>query len=760
MPRSALFLVRSGALALLLFSAAPALRAAAVNAVPSQMTFVQSPLLLPPAQTISVTATEGYLNISVSSSGASWLGYSVTGPTTPAIVTVRVYPAGLATGTYTGSVTIAAEGASNSPVVIPITMYVTEPLDGFLSTDRMSFYHTPGQLVPPPQNLAVNGPAGAFAVTATAETGAWLSVVQASIYAPSVLTVWVDPAGLSPGIYRGFITISPSVSPTYTRVVSVTLHVGDTGAIWANTTPLAFSYRTGGPLPARQSIQVSYYTLAVFHVRTVSSGWLHADPSAGLAPTTVSVWVEPAGLAPGIYTGSVVFGAPGAIAVTIVPVTLTVSGSPPLSLYPTSLTFEAIAGGPLPSPQSVSVSSAPSTNFNAQVALGNWLSVYPSFGTTPQVVTVSANQSGLTPGTYRGTIVISTPGSSSGGQLVNVSLTVTGGAPVTLSPTSLRFEASAPGETPLPQTLNASAPWPTAIAATVSGGWIQVAPVNATTPAALRVSVNTAGLAVGTHRGAITVVSPGSTVAPATAEVVLTIASPGPAIRAISNGAGMATQFAPGSLLTIYGKGLGPDNPQTPRLTAGQPVQCSLAGSRVLVNGLEAPLLYVHEDQINAVVPQLLAGQTRLTIRVDCHGMLSDPVTVGFDDTAPVLFTADRSGIGQGAIVNENGILNGSATPADRDSIVMLFGAGGGLSESPASGVIEIGPAPLRNPVWAWIGGWPAEVVYAGQAPGMISGMMQINLRVPREVPASPALPVIVRIGGAYSQSGVTLAVR
>ena len=58
------------------------------------------------------------------------------------------------------------------------------------------------------------------------------------------------------------------------------------------------------------------------------------------------------------------------------------------------------------------------------------------------------------------------------------------------------------------------------------------------------------------------------------------------------------------------------------------------------------------------------------------------------------------------------------------------------------------------------INGEPAEVTYAGGAPGQVAGMFQVNARIPADVPAGASVPVTITVGAATSQSGVTLAVK
>ena len=64
-----------------------------------------------------------------------------------------------------------------------------------------------------------------------------------------------------------------------------------------------------------------------------------------------------------------------------------------------------------------------------------------------------------------------------------------------------------------------------------------------------------------------------------------------------------------------------------------------------------------------------------------------------------------------------------------------------------------------HKPVSVTIGGRNAEVLYAGSAPGMVAGLLQINARVPDDL-AGGALPVIISIGGRNSQAGVTVSIQ
>jgi uncharacterized protein (TIGR03437 family) len=130
-------------------------------------------------------------------------------------------------------------------------------------------------------------------------------------------------------------------------------------------------------------------------------------------------------------------------------------------------------------------------------------------------------------------------------------------------------------------------------------------------------------------------------------------------------------------------------------------------------------------------------------------------------DTAPGLFTVDQTGRGQGAILNQDNTLNGRLNAAPRGSIVVLWATGQGPSD-PDWAEDELAAEPLPKPtnhVKVTIGGQEGEILYAGAAPGM-AAVMQVNVRVPAGIKTGSAIPVVLTIGTASSQPGVTLAVQ
>ncbi len=51
-------------------------------------------------------------------------------------------------------------------------------------------------------------------------------------------------------------------------------------------------------------------------------------------------------------------------------------------------------------------------------------------------------------------------------------------------------------------------------------------------------------------------------------------------------------------------------------------------------------------------------------------------------------------------------------------------------------------------------------MLYAGAAPGLIAGILQVNVRIPAGAPVGPAVEVGLEVGDVRSPAGVTLVIR
>jgi uncharacterized protein (TIGR03437 family) len=212
--------------------------------------------------------------------------------------------------------------------------------------------------------------------------------------------------------------------------------------------------------------------------------------------------------------------------------------------------------------------------------------------------------------------------------------------------------------------------------------------------------------------------------------------------------------------VTIFGARIGPGTLTTTQVTPQGTLVTTLAETRVLFDGVAAPLVYVSAGQVSAIVPYEVAERTTTALQVEYRGTRSNSVNVRVLQTAPGLFTANSSGRGQGAILNQDSSFNSASNPARPGDVVVLFGTGEGVTDPPGqNGQLATGVFPKpRQPVTVRIGGKDAEVLYAGAALSLVAGVLQINVKIPADLPAGPQ-PVVVQIGAASSPADVTVAV-
>ncbi|MGA2215595.1 MAG: IPT/TIG domain-containing protein, partial [Bryobacteraceae bacterium] len=199
----------------------------------------------------------------------------------------------------------------------------------------------------------------------------------------------------------------------------------------------------------------------------------------------------------------------------------------------------------------------------------------------------------------------------------------------------------------------------------------------------------------------------------------------GPAPLSVVNAASLAAgPIAPGEIITVFGSSF------------------SATATKLLFGSTEATLFYSSATQINALAPAGLPANSNSMLSVVVNGTSVAETSTLVASAAPGIFTTAR-GTGQAAAVNyPGGSLNSASNPAPCGTIVSLYATGQGASS---------GQATLT------VGGYQAQLWYAGPAPGF-PGLMQINAQIPCGFLAPGIQPVVLSIGGASSQAGVTIA--
>jgi uncharacterized protein (TIGR03437 family) len=715
---------------------------------------------------VSVNVSGGFLVYSAQSN-VSWL--KVTSNTNPipsqgvsgsanSVMNVYVDPSTLSAGIYNGLIAVTA---GSSTVNLPVTFTVSQTTLLTAQPNALTYTFQTGGTTPAAQTLTIATTGLPLSFTATAVSSGWLSVSpnNGATNGVNVLTVSVNPAGLALGTYNGSISI---VSGTTTLTVPVSLSVG-TGTpstITANPQSMTFQAPVGS-VPTAQILTLSSLVSQSFFLiaDTAGSGWLRATPDSGSTPATITVTVDPSLLtSPGVYAGTISIRNLSDNSQLTIPVTMTVAPGA-ISATPQNLNFNLNQGAN--ATQAIQLAGAGSTSFSATTGAA-WLAVSPSSGNIPATVNVTASAANLAPGLYAGTVTITGGGAT---LAINVGLTVSSNT-LSASPSNVTLTYSL-GSATLPTASISVTSSVTGLpfsltARTDSGGnWLVARTNSSTTPAQVTVTVEPADLSAGTYRGIVTLTSGAGD--QRTVQVNLTVlGNPAPSIRTILNGATLQpTTLAPGLIVMVQGSNLGPTTGVTATVQPAGAILNVLSNVRLLFDGVPAPVLFVRNDQINAVVPYAVANRSTSSVRAEVNGQLSSPIELRVSEAAPGLFTVDGSGLGQAAALNEDGLRNGPNVRARRGTVVSLFATGEGITapDGQDGRIINTDLRRPRLPVRVFAGGVPLEVLYAGSAPGLISGAFQINVLISNAVTPGTAVPVELQVGPTRSGSAATIAV-
>jgi uncharacterized protein (TIGR03437 family) len=614
---------------------------------------------------------------------------------------------------------------------------------------------------------------------------------------PNVLTVMVNTAGMTAGNCTGTVKITYASSSGNAELdVPVTLFVSNSTSPLLNISlPTGFGIETATLNGASFTRNISMTstdnsTVIQYQVgfQSASCPWLFATPltggNSGATPTPVQVSIQPGCItSPGTYQGSVTLTSANLPQPVTLLITLTVTSNVQVSVTPQALNFQQAQNGPLPAPQNLTFTvSGGNANFiaTASTDLGSWLQVTPGSGNTSLgsvSVSILSNTLPQNATPYNGRITLTFQNAATPSAVIPVRYTVTQPQTVTVSPTALTFAYQLTGTAPASQALNVSSTGGQVnftVGTTSTGGWLGVDATSGQTglnglPKAINVSIDPTKIPSGTLSGAalqgsITISAAGVLATPITVNVTLNISAaavPQPSTivnSAVANGFGA---IAAGELIAIKGTNLGPASPASGTqftVNAQGTVNSTLAGVQVTFDNIPGTPTFVSATQINVIVPWEIAGRTTTNMVVSFNNTQSAPFQLQVTSVSPGIYTQNATGIGQAAAVNlsptaaspYNGPLGTNypgtsipLAPAAQGSFLSLFLTGGGQT-SPGSVTGSINPGNqllyLKNwtegssVVTATVGGLPAHVSFAGAAPTLINGVVQINLQIPTGV--------------------------
>lgn len=533
-----------------------------------------------------------------------------------------------------------------------------------------------------------------------------------------------------------------------------------------------------------------------------TANWLMASPSSGTsyaanaggAAPAVTVSVNPAGLASGVYYGLVTVTAPGAAntpqGVVVALQVLAQGSDTPATPTPNTLAFTAAEGGWSPGSQTVSVYDPTGTqkSFRSVVTTasgGNWLLAIPGDAAIPMngpaQTIVQPLVDNLNPGTYQATLTLQ----YSDGRISQI--------PIVFSVTGVGgFAANAAGRPRAAD--NGSNCMPTQLlpSLTTLGSGFNV-PAGFAQGLEAQVRDDCGGAQVdgsvfvqfsdGEPPVKLTAVGNGLwqgtwVVGPAPQAIALTVVAqsaaaltgqsqlngganlsqPQPAIS--SDGVlGFATGIpglpvAPGEWISINGSQLSGGAEQG----TGNPLPVILSGTTIAVGSqsggpagqfVAVPLLAASGSLVNAVVPFGATANTRQQVILQWESAYANPVSVDVAPAAPGIFLNN----GQAVVVDASGNPLGPTNPAHAGDVISIQCTGLGAVSAPLSdgAATPSGStfAPL-NPVSVTVGGQKAAVSSAALVPGMV-GVFQVTVTAPSGVTPGDAVPIVISAAGQNS---------
>jgi uncharacterized protein (TIGR03437 family) len=686
--------------------------------------------------TLSYTAVansdSGWLSLSAGKAGTAT-------PSTPATVSFVVNAATISAGLHQGTITVTDSSGNSLTSLVDLLVSGSQPSMQLSQTGLTFNAVQSSSIAVPPQYVSVYnlGPGSISWSTQIqyASTTGWLTLTQptgnSSAATPGEFQVSINPGGLAKGTYYAVVNVLSAGANNSPQSFSVLLNVvalGDLGSTpQVSSGGAVLAATAGSATPATQSInlfspagQNLAYSTTVF---TASGGqWLSVSPqtgSLGSNGTSITLQASAAGLAAGIYTGTVqvAFNQGTILTIQVAVVALPAGASPALR---SSAAIPAASSSSCTPKTLTVVLSAPVAG--AELAVGQ--------ATSPNLAAlIFDNCNNLITSTQSHTVELMQNGSFVNG--VNFSYD---------SDNALWTATWAPGTAQMGASLKVYA------SITVSGG-------------------------SGSYSG---------TSAPVTVNILPadTSAAPQPSapLNAASYDISTQGQVTPGGYTSIFGSRMADGAPPP----ASSPLPLTLGNAQLFLGTQALPLLSVSGGQVNGLIPQGLAAGTSVPLQVQRDGKDSVTVNAQVVEFQPGIFTTSQAGLGQGAILNfESGTVAGSGSGQQAVSpggYIEIYATGlGSVQAADGSNTPPPGngqPAPYPSPLFqttatatVTIGGINAPVIFSGLAPGYVA-LYQVNAQVPANAPAGTAIPVVLTMtdnatgSHASSQASVTIAVK
>jgi len=197
---------------------------------------------------------------------------------------------------------------------------------------------------------------------------------------------------------------------------------------------------------------------------------------------------------------------------------------------------------------------------------------------------------------------------------------------------------------------------------------------------------------------------------------------------------------APGEIVRILGRGIGPQTQAGAKLTAAGTLATSIGGVTVTFNGVPAPLLAAQAGEIGCIAPFELEGLTSAVVEVQYNGQTSNAYTVSVLQQNPDIL----------AVANSDWTANTPTNPAKSGSQVVIFltGLGQTIPASSDGAINQLPPAQPQIMPAITVEPVAGTVTFIGAAVYEVAGVSQLNMIVPT-LPAQGSPQLLVSIGSS-----------
>ncbi len=600
-------------------------------------------------------------------------------------------PAGLAIGTYLGTITVTDTGTSGRIIVIPVNLTISSS-DQAIQLSQVAVAYTAvgnGGVVPPRSVTVSNIGRGSMPFTVTSSTlsgGSWLiatpkSAIAVAGGATPALNISVNQAGLAPGVYYGLVRIDAPGSANSPQLITAVLRVvPEAQSPGPVTVPSEILVKTtaGATSPGSKN-------LLVYNISGTPNTFL---ANSSTIDTQDQIFVTPA---------DATLNPAQPMKLVVQPLTMNLGPG----VYDSDITLEFSDGSVRRVGVRTIVAPAPSTSKNEDSASG-----CTATQLVPAIVTLG--QSFGVPASWP----------------VPLEADISDDCGNPLSTGSVKATFSN-GDQPIVLQFQQNGTWSGTWASGTNSGPVTVT-LTATDPA--RNLTGTREVTGGTG---------GSALPPVV----------GAAVSAASFAAN--APLAPRSIISLFGTNLSNGTAQVQSL----PLSNLMAGATVLIAGQPMPLIYASPGQINAVVPAGININTNSQIVVQRDTTLSVPVRIDVAPAAPAAFPYPLPGdpATQGAIVNAvtYAVADPNA-PVKAGDVIAIYATGLGAVDQNVPDPAGAPSIPLANtttPPVVTIGGVQANVVFSGLSPGFV-GLYQVDAVVPSGVAPGSQVPVVMSIAG------------